>query len=154
MYWQIGRRIVEEEQGGQERAEYGKGLIKNLSKELTPDFGSGFGIRQLKQARLFYIEYPIANAVRSQFNWTQYRTLIQINDKDKRQYYELEAANNSWTARQMKRQIDSMLYELMSVRYTSLPIFGGQFHTESVITHCGKRMLKNFIALSTSVIRV
>lgn len=111
MYWQIGRRIVEEEQGGQERAEYGKGLIKNLSKELTPDFGSGFGIRQLKQARLFYIEYPIANAVRSQFNWTQYRTLIQINDKDKRQYYELEAANNSWTARQMKRQIDSMLYE-------------------------------------------
>lgn len=51
MYWQIGRRIVEEEQGGQERAEYGKGLIKNLSKELTPDFGSGFGIRQLKQAR-------------------------------------------------------------------------------------------------------
>ena len=111
MYWQIGRHIVEEEQGGKERAEYGKGLIKNLSKELTPDFGSGFGIRQLEQARQFYIEYPIANALRSQFNWTQYRTLIQINDKDKRQYYELEAANNSWTARQMKRQIDSMLYE-------------------------------------------
>lgn len=94
MYWQIGRRIVEEEQGGNVRAEYGKGLIKNLAKENEPEYGSGFGVRQLEQARQFYIEYPIANAVRSQFNWTQYRTLIQIADKDKREYYELEAANN------------------------------------------------------------
>ena len=68
-------------------------------------------MRQLEQARQFYIEYPIANAVRSQFNWTQYRTLIQIADKDKREYYEMEAANNCWTARQMQRQINSMLYE-------------------------------------------
>lgn len=111
MYWQIGRRIVEEEQGGKARAEYGKGLIKNLAKEIEPEYGSGFGVRQLEQARQFYIEYPIANALRSQFNWTQYRTLIQIADKNKREYYELEAVNNCWTARQMKRQIDSMLYE-------------------------------------------
>lgn len=111
MYWQIGRRIVEEEQGGKARAEYGKGLIKNLAKEIEPAYGSGFGVRQLEQARQFYIEYPIANALRSQFNWTQYRTLIQIADKNKREYYELESANNCWTARQMKRQIDSMLYE-------------------------------------------
>ena len=111
MYWHIGRRIVEEEQGGKARAEYGKGLIKNLAKEIEPVYGSGFGVRQLEQARQFYIEYPIANALRSQFNWTQYRTLIQITDKDKREYYELEAANNCWTARQMQRQINSMLYE-------------------------------------------
>ncbi|MDE7414426.1 MAG: PDDEXK nuclease domain-containing protein [Muribaculaceae bacterium] len=111
MYWHIGRRIVEEEQGGKTRAEYGKGLIKNLAKEIEPEYGSGFGVRQLEQARQFYIEYPIANALRSQFNWTQYRTLIQITDKDKREYYELEAANNCWTARQMQRQINSMLYE-------------------------------------------
>lgn len=111
MYWRIGRRIVEEEQGGKARAEYGKGLIKKLAKEIEPEYGSGFGVRQLEQARQFYVEYPIANALRSQFNWTQYRTLIQIADKDKREYYELEAANNCWTARQMKRQIDSMLYE-------------------------------------------
>ena len=91
MYWQIGRRIVEEEQGGEHRAEYGKFIIRNLSKELTPDYGSGFGVRQLEQARQFYVEYPIANALRSQFNWTQYRALIQISDKDKREYYELEA---------------------------------------------------------------
>ena len=111
MYWHIGRRIVEEEQGGKARAEYGRGLIKNLAKEIEPEYGSGFGVRQLEQARQFYIEYPIANALRSQFNWTQYRTLIQITDKDKREYYELEAANNCWTARQMQRQINSMLYE-------------------------------------------
>ena len=111
MYWHIGRRIVEEEQGGKARAEYGRGLIKNLAKEIEPEYGSGFGVRQLEQARQFYIEYPIANALRSQFNWTQYRTLIQITDKEKREYYELEAANNCWTARQMQRQINSMLYE-------------------------------------------
>ena len=113
MYWQIGRRIVEEEQQGQSRAEYGKYIIKNLSSSLTPEYGSGFGVRQLEQARQFYVEYPIANALRSQFNWTQYRSLIQIADKDKREYYELEAANNCWTARQMQRQINSMLYERM-----------------------------------------
>ena len=113
MYWQIGRRIVEEEQQGQSRAEYGKYIIKNLSSSLTPEYGSGFGVRQLEQARQLYVEYPIANALRSQFNWTQYRSLIQIADKDKREYYELEAANNCWTARQMQRQINSMLYERM-----------------------------------------
>ena len=113
MYWQIGRRIVEEEQQGQSRAEYGKYIIKNLSSSLTPEYGSGFGVRQLEQARQFYVEYPIANALRSQFNWTQYRSLLQIADKDKREYYELEAANNCWTARQMQRQINSMLYERM-----------------------------------------
>ena len=111
MYWQIGRRIVEEEQGGQARAEYGKGLIKNLAQEIEPEYGSGFSYRQLNFARQFFLEYPKVNALRSQFNWTQYRALIQIPDKDKREYYELEAASNCWTARQMQRQINSMLYE-------------------------------------------
>ncbi len=113
MYWQIGRRIVEEEQGGQTRAEYGKGLIKNLAKEIEPEYGSGFGQRQLERARQFYIEFPIASTLRTQFNWSQYKLLIGIADKDKREYYELEAANNCWTARQMQRQINSMLYERM-----------------------------------------
>lgn len=67
MYWQIGRRIVEEEQGGQARAEYGKGLIKNLATEIEPEYGSGFGYRQLNFARQFYLTYPKVNALRSQF---------------------------------------------------------------------------------------
>ena len=111
MYWHIGQRIVEEEQCGNIRAEYGIGLIKNLANQLEPQFGSGFSYRQLNFSRQFYLEYPKVNALRSQFNWTQYRTLIQISDKDKRAYYELEAANNNWTAREMERQIHSMLYE-------------------------------------------
>ena len=111
MYWQIGRRIVEEEQDGNIRAEYGKALIKNLAKEIEPEFGSGFGQRQLERARQFYIEFPIASTLRTQFNWSQYKLLIAISDKDKREYYELEAASNCWTARQMQRQINSMLYE-------------------------------------------
>lgn len=111
MYWNIGRRIVEEEQGGNARAEYGKSLIKNLAKELELEYGSGFSFRQLSYSRKFYLEFPIVHALRAQFNWTQYKTLVDISDKDKREYYELEAAHNCWTAREMQRQINSMLYE-------------------------------------------
>ena len=111
MYWQIGRRIVEEEQGGQSRAEYGKSLIKNLAKELEPEFGSGFGKRQLDYSKKFYLEFPIVHTLYAQLNWSQYKWLLDIPDKDKREYYILETINNCWTARQMKRQINSMLYE-------------------------------------------
>lgn len=111
MYWRIGQRVVEEEQGGQARAEYGKGIIRNLAKDLTPEYGSGFKVRQLERARQFYLEYPIASAVRTQFNWFHYKLLISIPDKEKREYYELEAAKNNWTARELERQINSLLYD-------------------------------------------
>ena len=111
MYWHIGKRIFEEEQQGKDRADYGAYLIKNLSKQLEPEYGSGFSYRQLAFCRQFYRTYPIANALRSQLNWTQYRLLIQIDDPDKRMYYELESVNNSWTARETERQINSQLYE-------------------------------------------
>ncbi len=111
MYWQLGYRIQEELQQGKERADYGTNLIKNLAKELKPEYGSGFGVRQLERARQFYMEYPIASALRTQLNWFQYRMLIQIEDKDKREYYELEAVHNGWTGRELERQIHSLLYE-------------------------------------------
>lgn len=111
MYWNLGKRIFEEEQQGKARADYGTHLIKNLASTLESEYGSGFGIRQLEQSRQFYRIYPIANALRSQLNWTQYRLLIQISDPSKREYYELESVNNGWTARETERQIDSMLYE-------------------------------------------
>ena len=84
MYWHIGRRIFEEEQHGKDRADYGVYLIKNLAKQLEPEYGSGFSVRQLEMCRQFYRLYPIANAVRSQLNWTQYRLLIQIENPDNR----------------------------------------------------------------------
>lgn len=111
MYWNIGKRIFEEEQQGKERAGYGTYLIKKLALTLEPEYGSGFSSRQLAFCRQFFRLYPIMNAVRSQLNWTQYRLLIQICDPDKREYYELESVNNGWTARETERQINSQLYE-------------------------------------------
>lgn len=111
MYWNIGRRIFEEEQQGKERADYGSYLIKRLALTLEPEYGSGFTVRQLERSRQFYRLYPIASALRTQLNWTQYRMLIQIDDPNKREYYELESVNNGWTARETERQINSQLYE-------------------------------------------
>lgn len=106
MYWKLGERILIEEQQGKDRAEYGSFLIRNLSVSIEPEFGSGFSVRILEQCRQFYRTYPIANALRSQFNWSQYRLLIQLDNEDKREYYELEAVNNGWTGRELERQIN------------------------------------------------
>lgn len=111
MYWNIGRRIFEEEQQGKERADYGTYLIKNLALSLEPQYGSGFTTRQLERSRQFYRLFPIASTLRTQLNWSQYKLLISIPDPDKREYYELESVNNGWTARETERQINSMLYE-------------------------------------------
>ena len=89
MYWQLGKRIFEQEQHGKQRAYYGTYLLQNLSAKLEPEYGSGFSYRQLKFCRQFYRTYPIGNTLRSQLNWSQYRKLIQIDDPDKREYYEL-----------------------------------------------------------------
>jgi predicted nuclease of restriction endonuclease-like (RecB) superfamily len=111
MYWQIGKVIFEEEQEGKERAGYGDFLIKSLSEYLQPQFGSGFSVRQLELCRQFYRVFPNTNALRSQFNWTQYRTLIRIENQDKREFYIAETNKNNWTARQLERQVNSQLFE-------------------------------------------
>ena len=111
MYWKLGERIVVEEQQGKTRANYGSYLLRNLSDELVSDYGSGFSVRTLEQSRQFYHTFPIANALRSQFNWYQYRLLIQIDNAEKREYYEQEALHNAWTGRQLERQINAGLYE-------------------------------------------
>ena len=111
MYWSIGKRIIEEEQAGQQRAEYGKYVLKTLSEEFEPEFGNGFSVRQLELSRQFFNTFPIANALRSQFNWTHYRTLIRIDNADKREFYIAETEKNNWTARQLERQVNSQLFE-------------------------------------------
>ncbi len=111
MYWQIGRVILEEEQEGKERAGYGEFLIKSLSQNLQPQFGSGFSVRQLERYRQFYRTFPIASALRTQFSWTHYKSLISIDNQDKREFYIAEAAKNNWTARQLERQVNSQLFE-------------------------------------------
>ncbi|KGQ56379.1 PDDEXK nuclease domain-containing protein [Gallibacterium anatis] len=111
MYWHIGKRIFEEEQQGQERADYGAYLIKYLAKQLEPELGSSFSYRNLNWYRQFYRTFPIVNALRSQLNWTQYRQLLRINDPDKREFYIGESIKNNWSSRQLERQINSSLYE-------------------------------------------
>ncbi|MDR0680862.1 MAG: PDDEXK nuclease domain-containing protein [Dysgonamonadaceae bacterium] len=85
--------------------------MRNLAVAIESEFGSGFSYRQLAFCRQFYRTYPIVNALRSQFNWMQYRLLIQIDDCDKREYYEYETLYNGWTGRELERQINSGLYE-------------------------------------------
>lgn len=115
MYWNIGKTIFEEEQQGQERAEYGTYLIKHLSKELEPEYGTSFSVRQLERCRQFYKEFPIASALRTQFNWTHYKLLLPLENDGKREFYLAEVARNNWTARQLERQINSQLYERLSL---------------------------------------
>lgn len=115
MYWKIGEKIFIEEQNGKERAEYGAYITKKLSEGLTQEFGSGFSVRQLEFCRQFYKVFPIANALRSELNWTQYRLLIRIDDKDKQTYYIEETCKNNWSARQLERQINSQLYERLLI---------------------------------------
>lgn len=150
MYWNIGKRIFEKEQQGKERADYGSYLIKNLSKHIAPDYGSGFSVRQLEMCRQFYRLYPIANALCSQLNWTQYRLLIQIEDADKREYYELESVNNNWTARETERQINSLLYErllLSNDKEAVLAVARGQRIPESPTEIIKDPMVLEFLGL-------
>ncbi|MGN6437064.1 MAG: PDDEXK nuclease domain-containing protein [Agriterribacter sp.] len=111
MYWHIGKRIFEEEQAGKERADYGRYLTEHIASELEPEFGSGFSKRQIELFRQFYRVFPIANALHSQLNWTQYKLLIRLDSQDQRQFYIAETVKNNWTVRQLERQIYSNLYE-------------------------------------------
>ncbi|MVM33992.1 DUF1016 family protein [Spirosoma sp. HMF4905] len=111
MYWHIGRVIVEDEQQGQDRATYGKGLIKNLSSQLVADYGENFSSRNLQLSRQFYLTYPIVNSLSSQLTWTHYKVLVRWEDASKRAFYMAETEKNAWTVRQLERQINSLLYE-------------------------------------------
>jgi hypothetical protein len=102
MYWRIGKKIFEEEQGGKDRAGYGELLIKTLAIELEPVYGSSFSFRQLNLFRQFYRTFPIVNALRSQFSWTHCRMLMCIEKEEKREFYIAEAEKNNWMARQLE----------------------------------------------------
>ena len=115
MYWEIGRIIFEEEQGGKERADYGKYLIKSISDYFHPQLGSGFSVRQLERYRQFYRTFPIATALRTQFTWTHYKILISIDQPEKREFYIAETEKNHWTARQLERQVNSQLFERLLI---------------------------------------
>jgi predicted nuclease of restriction endonuclease-like (RecB) superfamily len=111
MYWTIGKRIFEEEQQGKDRADYGTYLIKFISQELEPEYGSGYSKRQIELFRQFYRTFPIANALRSQLSWTHYKLIIRLDSQDKIDFYIAETVKNNWNTRQMERQINTSLWE-------------------------------------------
>ncbi len=110
-YWNIGRLIVEEEQRGKERAEYGTRLILELSKRLSAEFGRGFDKTNLWNMRAFFLSYPKIDAVRRELSWTHYRLLLKIEREDIRQFYMEESVAGNWSTRQLERQINSFYYE-------------------------------------------
>ena len=110
-YWQIGQIIVENEQGGGEKASYGKGTLKNLAISLTQDFGKGFDERNLNNMRAFYRSFPNWNAVRTNLSWTHYRLLSRIDIPAKKDYYLNEAISSNWNSRQLERNINSLYFE-------------------------------------------
>ena len=109
-YWNIGKSIIEE-QGGNEKAEYGTGLLKELSKQMTQDFGKGFTVANLKNMRQFYLTFPNGYALRSELSWTHYRLLMRVENDKAREFYMQEAVKSQWSTRQLERQINSFFYE-------------------------------------------
>jgi predicted nuclease of restriction endonuclease-like (RecB) superfamily len=145
-YWNVGRMIVDEEQQGKERAEYGKALIRDLSDRLTLEFGSGFGVSNLAYFRQFYLSFPIFHALRGisaegkqaidggqqtipyalrrELTWTHYRTLIQVEKPEAREWYMNEAAVQNWSTRALDRQINSLYYERLLISREKAPVIG------------------------------
>jgi predicted nuclease of restriction endonuclease-like (RecB) superfamily len=110
-YWNIGRIICEYEQSIPDRADYGKQTLKELSRELTKEFGKGFSRSNLQNMRAFYLAYENCQTLSGKLSWSHYCELLTISDLDKRSFYEKEAINANWSVRELKRQIDSSLFE-------------------------------------------
>jgi len=110
-YWNIGKKIVEEEQKGKTRAKYGKYLIKELSIKLTNEFGKGFSERNIWNMIKLYNTYPIMKALPAELSWTHYIRLFEINNHKAREFYEIECSKERWSTRELDRQISTLLYE-------------------------------------------
>ncbi len=121
-YWNIGRLIVEDEQKGKERAEYGKKQLAQIAETLTREFGKGFDIRNLRYMRQFYQTFSIWNTVRSELSWSHYRRLIRIENEEAREWYIAESIENNWSARALDRQISKLYYERLLSSKEKLPL--------------------------------
>lgn len=121
-YWLIGQQIVEHEQHGEARADYGKGLLKELAMRLTSDFGKGFDERELRKMRQFYQMFKIRDTLRPELTWSHYRRLISVENEQARIWYMNEAADSVWSTRQMDRQISTLYYERLLASKDKAPV--------------------------------
>ena len=130
-YWHIGEMIVEHEQQGASRAEYGTQQLQVLSTQLTERLGKGFDVRNLRNMRAFYQAFPIRNALRTELSWTHYRSLLRIDNSSARQWYLQEAISQNWSARALDRQISKLYYErLLASQDKALVEAEAKAHTE------------------------
>ena len=125
-YWNIGRVIVGNERINDLRAEYGKETLKQLSRQLTKDFGKGFSVSNLQFMRRFYQTYPIQQTLSVNLSWSHYCELLTISDPDRRSFYEKECIRSKWSVRELKRQIETSLFE-------RLLLSGGKANKEKVM---------------------
>ena len=113
-YWQIGHRIVEEEQGGEAKAAYGESLLEELSKSLTSEFGRGFSLANLRNFRQFYLTYPekgIRYTLCSELSWSHNRLIMREEEDSARFYYLQESKTQNWSVRQLQRQLKTQTYQ-------------------------------------------
>lgn len=110
-YWNVGRIIVENEQNGNIKAEYGKQVMKELSKELRKILGSGFSVSNLFNMRKLYVTYPKFQTLSGKLSWSHYCELLSIENDDERGFYEKECINSNWSVRELKRQLETSLFE-------------------------------------------
>ncbi|MBU0568030.1 DUF1016 family protein [bacterium] len=121
-YWNVGKLIVEDEQKGNKKAEYGKQVLENLSLRLSGDFGKGFDPSNLWNMRRFYLTFPILDALRRELSWTHYRLLVRVENNDARNFYLNECAKAHWSTRQLERQMNSFYYERLLASRNKLPV--------------------------------
>lgn len=121
-YWNVGRMIVEEEQHGKERAEYGSLLISNLSVRLSDEFGRGFSEQTLWNVRQFFLTFPILSALRRELRWTHYRALMRVENPKAREWYMNETAEQNWSTRALERQINSLYYDRLLLSRDRAPV--------------------------------
>jgi hypothetical protein len=121
-YWHIGRLIVEDEQQGQRRAEYGKQQLEQLSQALRAEYGKGFDVTNLRNMRKFYLMFPIQDAVRLELGWTHYRKIMHIENPKARNWYITECIANNWSARALERQVEKLYYERLLSSTDKAPV--------------------------------
>ena len=114
-YWTIGKKIIEYEQEGKERAEYGENLLSSLSKDLKLQYGKGFGISNLQYMRLLYVKYPNHQTVSDKLSWSHFVELLSLEDDLSRGFYEKQCVNDGWSVRELRRQIDSSLFHRIAL---------------------------------------
>lgn len=123
-YWQMGKRIIEEEQQGKERATYGDKILVELSRVLTAEFGKGFSYANLRNFRQFYLTYPdaeICYALRSNLTWTHHRLIMRVENPDARNYYLKECDEQQWSSRVLERNINTFTYQRLLSTQSNLP---------------------------------